>query len=403
MHSELPKTKIDERTGIEYHLEGDYYIPNLTILCRDVQLALSQQVHLPDRDAGVGLFHLAPIQRVDRPQHRDGLWVVDVVGEETGVQSQRLKQDLLGIAAEGLSGGVLDGGTDQPHAEIGVGVLFAGGAAGKVAVLQDLVEGRKDRLADRPVVPRPIHDAGGVGQEHLQRGGAVRVVGILQVGMDVRDVHVERELSFIHQVHGQHGRHRFGDGGDAVLGVLVRGRVAARLAVGVGVDNLFPLKGGDAAGLDTVLLANLIQRRVQLVLVAGDVVGRSGRERNRLRGHNDRFCGGLDGGQVHRDRFLQGRQRQKGEGKQHHSQNSRQSSRFLHFFSPLSVCLQSIFTTIGDFKVRLIILLSTKKGKFFSNKNQYFSVFHKAGRLLLSKQSNPCLPLTEKRKSRGKF
>ena len=27
----LPKIKIDERTGIEYHLEGDYYIPNLTI------------------------------------------------------------------------------------------------------------------------------------------------------------------------------------------------------------------------------------------------------------------------------------------------------------------------------------------------------------------------------------
>ena len=31
MNSELPKTKIDERTGIEYHLEGDYYIPNLRI------------------------------------------------------------------------------------------------------------------------------------------------------------------------------------------------------------------------------------------------------------------------------------------------------------------------------------------------------------------------------------
>ena len=31
MNRELPKTKIDERTGIEYHLEGDYYIPNLVI------------------------------------------------------------------------------------------------------------------------------------------------------------------------------------------------------------------------------------------------------------------------------------------------------------------------------------------------------------------------------------
>ena len=25
------ETKIDEKTGIEYHLEGDYYIPNLTM------------------------------------------------------------------------------------------------------------------------------------------------------------------------------------------------------------------------------------------------------------------------------------------------------------------------------------------------------------------------------------
>ena len=29
MENKLPKTKIDERTGIEYHLEGDYYIPNI--------------------------------------------------------------------------------------------------------------------------------------------------------------------------------------------------------------------------------------------------------------------------------------------------------------------------------------------------------------------------------------
>ena len=29
MNNELPKTKIDEKTGIEYHLEGDYYIQNL--------------------------------------------------------------------------------------------------------------------------------------------------------------------------------------------------------------------------------------------------------------------------------------------------------------------------------------------------------------------------------------
>lgn len=31
MNKELPKTKIDKRTGIEYHLEGNYYIPNLVM------------------------------------------------------------------------------------------------------------------------------------------------------------------------------------------------------------------------------------------------------------------------------------------------------------------------------------------------------------------------------------
>ena len=31
MNNKLPKTKIDEKTGIEYTLVGDYYIPNLTI------------------------------------------------------------------------------------------------------------------------------------------------------------------------------------------------------------------------------------------------------------------------------------------------------------------------------------------------------------------------------------
>ncbi len=31
MNNELPKTKIDERTGSEYRLEGDYYIPNLAM------------------------------------------------------------------------------------------------------------------------------------------------------------------------------------------------------------------------------------------------------------------------------------------------------------------------------------------------------------------------------------
>ncbi len=29
MDNELTKTKINEKTGIEYHLEGDYYVPNI--------------------------------------------------------------------------------------------------------------------------------------------------------------------------------------------------------------------------------------------------------------------------------------------------------------------------------------------------------------------------------------
>lgn len=32
MNNELPKTKIDERTGIEYHLEGDYYYASNKVL-----------------------------------------------------------------------------------------------------------------------------------------------------------------------------------------------------------------------------------------------------------------------------------------------------------------------------------------------------------------------------------
>ena len=31
MDNKLPKRKIDERTDIEYNLEGDYYIPNLAM------------------------------------------------------------------------------------------------------------------------------------------------------------------------------------------------------------------------------------------------------------------------------------------------------------------------------------------------------------------------------------
>ena len=31
MNKDLKETIIDERTGIEYHLEGDYYIPNLVL------------------------------------------------------------------------------------------------------------------------------------------------------------------------------------------------------------------------------------------------------------------------------------------------------------------------------------------------------------------------------------
>ena len=41
MNNELSKTKIDERTGIEYHLEGDYYIPNL-IMSKQEKITLNK-------------------------------------------------------------------------------------------------------------------------------------------------------------------------------------------------------------------------------------------------------------------------------------------------------------------------------------------------------------------------
>ena len=41
MDNKLPKTKIDERTGIEYHLVGDYYIPNLA-MCKQEKIVLNK-------------------------------------------------------------------------------------------------------------------------------------------------------------------------------------------------------------------------------------------------------------------------------------------------------------------------------------------------------------------------
>ena len=41
MNNELPKTKIDERTGIKYPLEGDYYIPNL-IMSKQEKITLNK-------------------------------------------------------------------------------------------------------------------------------------------------------------------------------------------------------------------------------------------------------------------------------------------------------------------------------------------------------------------------
>ena len=45
MNNELPKTKIDERTEIEYHLEGDYYIPNL-VMPEQEKITLNKYVAL---------------------------------------------------------------------------------------------------------------------------------------------------------------------------------------------------------------------------------------------------------------------------------------------------------------------------------------------------------------------
>ena len=51
MKNELPKTKIDERTGIEYRLEGDYYIPNL-ILPKQETISLNKYGRMDDRGWG---------------------------------------------------------------------------------------------------------------------------------------------------------------------------------------------------------------------------------------------------------------------------------------------------------------------------------------------------------------
>lgn len=42
MNNELPKIKIDERTGIEYCLEGDYYIPNIVAQIQQEKIVLNR-------------------------------------------------------------------------------------------------------------------------------------------------------------------------------------------------------------------------------------------------------------------------------------------------------------------------------------------------------------------------
>ena len=42
MNKDLKETIIDEKTGIEYHLEGDYYIPNL-VLPKQEKVTLNKQ------------------------------------------------------------------------------------------------------------------------------------------------------------------------------------------------------------------------------------------------------------------------------------------------------------------------------------------------------------------------
>ena len=45
MNNELTKTKIDERTGIEYHLEGDYYLPNI-VAPKQEKITLNRYGHM---------------------------------------------------------------------------------------------------------------------------------------------------------------------------------------------------------------------------------------------------------------------------------------------------------------------------------------------------------------------
>ena len=87
---------------------------------------------------------------------------------------------------------------------------------------------------------------------------------------------LQRQLALIDQVHGKGGSHRFGDGGDAVLGVIIGGLIAARNAVGVSVDDFLPFKGCHAAPFDPILLEDGVQLLIEGILIAVDMMGGSG-------------------------------------------------------------------------------------------------------------------------------
>ena len=57
MDSKLPKIKIDEKTRIEYHLEGDYYIPNI--------IALKQEDIILNKYGRMRLKYLKEYQKAD--------------------------------------------------------------------------------------------------------------------------------------------------------------------------------------------------------------------------------------------------------------------------------------------------------------------------------------------------
>ena len=94
-----------------------------------IQFPLTEQVHLPERNLGIGFFHVSPTERVHRTQCSDALRVIDVVGHKTGVQTQRVEQLTFGVVPKGNTGRLFNSSANQSQTEVGVAVPLTRAAA----------------------------------------------------------------------------------------------------------------------------------------------------------------------------------------------------------------------------------------------------------------------------------